>query len=86
MREQQFGAFERSIRLPTSVKPEAAKAEFRDGVLTITLPKTEEAKERRIPVNAGAGAQQQHVEEIPVETPDRESGTMTAQGGEQAVH
>ena len=86
MREQQFGAFERSIRLPTSVKPEAAKAEFRDGVLTIMLPKTEEAKERRIPVNAGAGATQQHVEEIPVETSDPESGTMSAQGGEETVH
>jgi HSP20 family protein len=77
MREQQFGAFERSIRLPTSVKPEAAKAEFRDGVLSITLPKTEEAKERRIPVNASAGTSQQHIEEIPVETGGQESGEQT---------
>ena len=78
MREQQFGAFERSIRLPTPVKPEAAKAEFRDGMLSITLPKTEEAKERRIPVNAGAGTSQQRAEEIPVET--------GKQGGEETVH
>jgi HSP20 family protein len=77
MREQQFGAFERTVRLPTAVKPETAKAEFRDGVLMIMLPKTEEAKERRIPVNAGAS--QQRAEEIPVETPGTESG-------EQPVH
>lgn len=35
------------------MKADRAKAEFRDGILTITLPKAEEAKERRIPVQAG---------------------------------
>jgi HSP20 family protein len=78
VREQQYGAFERSVRLPMPVKPEAAKAEFRDGMLSITLPKTEEAKERRIPINAGTGTTQQRVEEIPVES--------SKQGGDQTVH
>jgi len=55
MREQRFGAFERTVRLPSPVKAEAANAEFKDGMLTISLPKTEEAKERRIPVR---GSQQ----------------------------
>jgi HSP20 family protein len=75
MREQHFGAFERTLRLPTPVKPEAAKAEFRDGLLSITLPKTEEAKERRIPVSAGTS--QRRTEEIPVEAGGQERGQET---------
>ncbi len=70
VREQQYGMFDRTVRLPSSVKPEAAKAEFKDGVLTIILPKSEEAKERRIPVSAGTGSSEssRRTEEIPVET------------------
>ncbi len=55
LRERRFGAFERSVTLPTSVKAEAATADFRDGVLTITLPKADEAKPRAIPVRPGIG-------------------------------
>ncbi len=52
LRERRFGAFERLVRLPTTVQSGAAQAEFKDGVLTITLPKAEEAKPRSIPVRA----------------------------------
>jgi HSP20 family protein len=83
MREQQYGMFERSIRLPSSVKPESAKAEFRDGVLSITLPKSEEAKERRIPVSVGMSQPQQPAEEIPVEASGSEA---TGANGEQTIH
>jgi HSP20 family protein len=55
MREQRYGAFERLVTLPSPVKADQANAEFQDGILTITLPKAEEAKERRIPVQAGKG-------------------------------
>jgi HSP20 family protein len=79
MREQQYGMFERLIRLPSPVKVDAAKAEFRDGVLTITLPKTEEAKERRIPVNAGSSQQLQRPEEISVEAGRSQSGGSDGQ-------
>jgi len=65
MREQRFGSFERVIQLPTAVKADAAHAEFKDGVLTVKLPKTEEAKERRIPVQAGQMAKAQ---EVPIES------------------
>jgi HSP20 family protein len=58
MREQRYGAFERMVTLPSPVKADQANAEFRDGMLTITLPKAEEAKERRIPVKAGQGQRQ----------------------------
>ena len=55
VREQRYGVFERVLRLPTAVEAGQAQAEFRDGVLRITLPKSEASKERRIPVRAGNG-------------------------------
>jgi len=50
IREQRWGAFERSVTLPTAVIPDRAKADFENGILTITLPKSEEAKPRTITV------------------------------------
>ena len=52
LREQHYGAYERTVTLPCPVKPDQANAEFQDGILTITLPKAEETKERRIPIQA----------------------------------
>lgn len=56
VRERRFGRFERSITLPTQVKADQATADFRDGILTITLPKSEAARPRSIPVRAGGEA------------------------------
>lgn len=50
--ERSFGTFERSFTLPRSVDTEGIKAEFNDGVLTVHFPKREEAKGRRIKINA----------------------------------
>jgi len=50
-RERAYGRFHRTISLPKPVKVEAIKATYREGVLTITMPKTEEAKPRQIEVN-----------------------------------
>ncbi|MES1197325.1 MAG: Hsp20/alpha crystallin family protein [Pseudomonadota bacterium] len=44
--ERYYGQFERRIVLPSEVDDERANATFRNGVLTITLPKTERARER----------------------------------------
>jgi HSP20 family protein len=50
--ERFYGRFERRIALPSGVDHEAAKADFRNGVLTVSLPKAEEAERgRRIPIN-----------------------------------
>lgn len=49
--ERTFGKFERSIALPTPVDASRVKASSKDGVLTVTLPKVEEAKPRKITVN-----------------------------------
>lgn len=48
--ERRFGNFTRSVVLPCAVKEEAVDAQYRDGILTIKLPKTEEAKARKIEV------------------------------------
>ncbi len=48
--ERHYGRFERSFSLPRSVDAQKVKAEFADGVLTVTLPKAEAAKPRRIEV------------------------------------
>jgi HSP20 family protein len=48
--ERSYGVFERSFSLPGTVKSDAIDAKYDDGVLTITLPKTEEAKVKVIDV------------------------------------
>ena len=50
--ERRYGAFARSLTLPTSIVAENAKAEFENGVLTLTLPKAEEVKPKTIKVKA----------------------------------
>jgi HSP20 family protein len=50
LRERRYGSFTRSITLPGSVKADAIEANYDSGVLTLTLPKVEEAKPRRIAV------------------------------------
>ena len=52
IREQRSGSFERSLLLPTDVKADKAKADFENGILTITLPKAEEVKPKTITVKA----------------------------------
>ncbi len=48
--ERSYGAFSRSFSLPTRVDTENVRAEFKDGVLVITLPVKAEAKPRQIEV------------------------------------
>ncbi len=50
LQERYYGRFSRSIRLPQPVKREKVEANFENGVLTLTLPKSEEAQPRQIPV------------------------------------
>jgi HSP20 family protein len=48
--ERIYGRFERSFRLPMPVQAENIRAEFKDGILTLTAPKAEEAKPKQIEV------------------------------------
>lgn len=52
IREHRHGAFERSVILPTDVQTEKAKADFENGVLTVTLPKAEAVKPKTISIKA----------------------------------
>ena len=49
--ERSYGAFARSFALPETVDPEKVRADYADGVLTVTLTKKELAKPRTIKVN-----------------------------------
>jgi HSP20 family protein len=49
--ERAYGAFTRSFTLPAVVDQGKIKAEFKDGVLRVTLPKREEAKPKQIQIN-----------------------------------
>lgn len=49
--ERFFGRFQRTVTLPAPVAPDKVKAQYKDGVLTVTLPKTEEAKPKQIDVS-----------------------------------
>jgi HSP20 family protein len=49
--ERYVGRFQRAVTLPTPVDGAKVKAEYKDGVLTVTLPKTEEAKPKQIDVS-----------------------------------
>lgn len=48
--ERSYGSFTRSFALPRSVNPDQVQANYKDGVLTLTLPKREEAKPKTIKV------------------------------------
>lgn len=48
--ERYFGRFHRSVTLPTAVDTTKVKATYKDGILSVTLPKSEEAKPKQIQV------------------------------------
>jgi HSP20 family protein len=48
--ERFFGRFQRALELPKPVDPTKVTASYKDGILTVTLPKTEEAKPKQITV------------------------------------
>lgn len=51
--ERAYGSFSRSFSLANTVNAEAIKADYQNGVLTLTIPKREEAKPKQIKVNVG---------------------------------
>ncbi len=53
LRERRYGTFSRSLILPYKVNADAIDAAYNAGVLTLTLPKAEEVKPKRIAIKAG---------------------------------
>jgi len=54
--ERAYGSFSRSFSLANTVNSEAIKADYHNGVLTLSVPKREEAKPKQIKINVGAPA------------------------------
>jgi HSP20 family protein len=81
LRERRFGAFERTVSLPTTVSSDQATADFKDGVLTISLPKADAAKPKSIPVKGvgAAGGGSAAPAEIEVQSADSPTGSTESQ-------
>ena len=50
-RERRYGEFSRTVQLPADVNSDQTKATYKDGVLELTLPKTESAKRKKIAIS-----------------------------------
>src|SRR5687767_15956086 len=72
--ERAYGSFTRSFTLPQTVSAEGANAEYRNGVLRVTLPKREEAKARRIQINPESGQASARTIEAKAESSKNEKG------------
>lgn len=59
-RERRYGGFQRSVSLTAPVDSDKAQAHYEDGVLTLTLPKSEAAKPKQIRIGAAAQGQVTH--------------------------
>ena len=53
--ERSYGSFSRSFGLPNTVNTEAIKAEYKNGVLSVELPKRAESKPKQVKVNVTNG-------------------------------
>ena len=54
IRERRYGSFSRSVRFPVPVESDKVEAEFENGVLTLSIPKAEAVKPKRIAVKANS--------------------------------
>jgi HSP20 family protein len=54
LRERRFGAFQRSVSLAVPIDADKAQAQYDHGVLTLTLPKAEQARPKQIKVGGGS--------------------------------
>ena len=52
--ERRYGSFQRSFTLPRHIETDAIKAEFKDGVLTLSIPKAEAAKPTEVPITVNS--------------------------------
>ena len=58
--ERGFSRFERSIRVPRGLDPDAIEASLSDGVLTLRIPKPETMRPRRIEIKGSANGAREH--------------------------
>jgi len=80
--ERSYGRFERRIALPSNVDEERCSAEFRNGVLTVTLPRSEaKARGRRIPLGQPGSAPQRLEAQNDAESAPRQQAAEESSGG-----
>lgn len=85
VRERRFGRFQRTLTLPTPVQSDQAQASFEHGILTVTLPKAQEARARSIPIQAGSQAGSQSTRRaIETEGHVQERGQAGSQSGDRS--
>ena len=78
--ERSYGSFTRSFTLPQTVSAEGATAEYRNGVLRVTLPKREETKARRIEISGEGAATKARIIEAKAENVGTEKSSKAAGG------
>src|SRR5258708_35918289 len=78
--ERAYGSFTRSFTLPQTVSGDGAAAEYRNGVLRVTLPKREETKARRIEVSGDRNAKSKTIEAKTEDAGAKSKSRQTAAG------
>jgi len=84
--ERTFGAFSRSFTLPQDVDGEGIAARFRNGVLTVNVPKSHRAPTKQVPIQADDSSSrpiQAGTTGTPVTQGESEQAIMMGQGGQQ---
>ena len=82
--ERSYGTFQRSLQLPYTVTPEDVRADFHNGVLTLSLPKTEQQqRSRKIPIGRDASDQQRIPSEAAHEEGSGEPPSKAASDAEE---
>ncbi len=79
--ERSFGKFERVVRVPTGLDPDAIAATVADGVLTLRIPKPETLKPRRIQIGAGAASDERELEGTTARARLARHGPRSLRGG-----
>jgi HSP20 family protein len=69
--ERRFGSFQRSLALPQGVKADQIEANYDDGILTVSVPKAEEEKPKRIEVQAKRGVEAKSGEPVEARTSEQ---------------
>jgi len=83
MRERRGGMVQRTVTLPSAVDAERAEASAENGILTLTLPKAQSSRPRRIQVGgaaSGRGAASEEGAAAPAPTQDHSEGEKSARG------
>jgi len=84
IRERRHGVFQRTVSLTAPISPEKAEAQFENGVLTLRMPKAEEAKPKEIRIGGRSQTGARAQVGGPAQTGGQTQGGAQSQGGGQA--